>query len=237
MIKEALEYIVKLSKPETFSIGKQTYSDKELHRVSFNPKAEPIVMNTLSSLVDYMLCDHDKTDAKMFIHIVSPTEVRLFSTLDDERKRETPVIVKAKLPEFSFGMFMNKEEFCIGMQAKFIQNEDRDLLLKFAGTVETGTVAEYGDDGVTQKATIRQGVASKQTAIVPNPVCLIARRTFVEVPQPAGKYIFRMRQSNGGVTCALFEADGGAWMLEAKEAIRYYLDKELRAIPGLVLLS
>lgn len=62
MIKEALEYIVKLSKPETFSIGKQTYSDKELHRVSFNPKAEPIVMNTLSSLVDYMLCDHDKTD-------------------------------------------------------------------------------------------------------------------------------------------------------------------------------
>ena len=191
----------------------------------------------MGSLVDYLLCGYDKTDEKMFVHIVSPTEVHLFSTLDDERKRETPVIVKAQLPEFKFGMFMDKEEFCIGMQAKFIQNEDRDLLLKFAGTVESGTVAEYGDDGVTQKATIRQGVASKQTAIVPNPVCLIARRTFIEVHQPDGKYIFRMRQNGSGVSCALFEADGGAWMIEAKKSIRSYLENALATVSGLVFLS
>lgn len=237
MIKEALQYIVGLSEPKTFSIDGQTYSDKELYRVSFNPKAEPIILNTLSSLVDYMLCKHDKKDEKMFLHVVSPTEVRLFSTLDNERRRETPIVVKAQIPEFKFGMFMNSEEFVIGLQSKFLKNDDLDLLLKFAGTVEAGTVAEYGDDGVTQKATIRQGVASKQTAIVPNPVRLIARRTFVEIPQPMGQYIFRMKQFSAGVSCALFEADGGAWTLDAKNAIREYLEGELDCVPSLVILS
>lgn len=48
--------------------------------------------------------------------------------------------------------------------------------VKFAGTVESGTLAEYGDDGVTQKATVKTGIASKGDAIVPNPVKLKGTR-------------------------------------------------------------
>lgn len=65
-----------------------------------------------------------------------------------------------------------------------MQGNDRDLILKFAGTVENGTIAQYGDDGVTQKATVKTGIASKGDAIVPNPVRLRPYRTFIEVEQP-----------------------------------------------------
>lgn len=237
MIKEALEYIVNLSEPETFHIGGQTYCDKKLNRVSFNPKAEPITMNTLPSLLDYIKSGYDSF-GKMFIHIVSPTEVRLVSSLDDERERENLVTVKAKVPSFQFNDYVSHEEFCIALQAKFLNSEDRALLLKFAGTVEAGTVAQYGDDGITQKATIKQGVAGKQDALVPNPVLLKAYRTFVEVDQPEAQYVFRMKQgSNGGVMCALFEADGGAWMIDAKESIREYLAENLEGIENIMILS
>ena len=103
---------------------------------------------------------------------------------------------------------------------------DKALLLKFAGTVEQGSVAEYGDDGVTQKATVRQGIASKTDAVVPNPVKLRPYRTFTEVVQPASDFIFRMKEDRG-ITCALFEADGGAWKNAAMKNIKECLEFEL----------
>lgn len=35
--------------------------------------------------------------------------------------------------------------------------------------VEAKTTANYGDDGVSQKTTIKQGIASKADVLVPNP--------------------------------------------------------------------
>lgn len=237
MIEKALKYIVGLNAPVVKEIGGQTYSDKSLHRIKHNPKAEPITLNTLSSLVDYIQSEYDKFD-KVFVHIASPTLVQLYSVLDDDREREYLVNVQAQLPSFRFDDFIGHEEFCINLQSKFKDNEDRALLLKFAGTVEAGTVANYSDDGVSQKATIKQGVAGKQDALVPSPVCLVAYRTFVELEQPTTKFIFRLKQYNGGgVGCGLFQADGGAWKLEAMETIRHFLEDELEGVPNLVILS
>lgn len=237
MIEKAIKYIVGLKAPHIEEINGQTYSDKPLDRIIHNPKAEPIHLNTLSSLVEYIKSNFDKRD-DAFVHVVSPTEVKLYSVLDDDREREHMVTVTAEVPAFRFNEFINHEEFCINLQAKFIDSPDRSLLLKFAGTVEAGSVAQYGDDGVTQKATIKQGVASKADAVVPNPVDLMAYRTFVEVGQPSSLFIFRMRQNSaGGVSCGLFEADGGAWKIDAKQAIREYLEEQLEGEDGLVIIS
>lgn len=237
MIEKAIKYIVGLAAPNLHEIKGQTYSDKTLQRVSHNPKADPLKMNSLSSLVDYIHSNFDKR-GDCFIHIVSPTEVRLYSVLDDDREREYLATVNAQLPSFRFNEFIGLEEFCINLQSKFLDGPDRALLLKFAGTVETGSVAQYGDDGVTQKATIKSGVASKADAVVPNPVKLEAYRTFVEVDQPSSKYIFRMKQNSaGGVTCGLFEADGGAWQIEAKKAILDYLKMAFSDEMDLVIIA
>lgn len=239
MIEKALKYIVGLKAPDIQEIDGQTYSDKPLHRINFNPMAEPINLNTLSSLVDYIKSGYDKYDnLKLFVHIVSPTEVKLYSALDYDRKREHLVNVTAQVPSFTFNEYVSHEVFCINLQAKFEDSIDRKILLKFAGTVEAGTVAQYGDDGVTQKATIKHGITDKQDALVPNPVNLTAYRTFIEVEQPETQYIFRMKQgSNSSVYCGLFEADGGAWKIEAKRAIREYLTEYLKDIPDLIILS
>ena len=61
--------------------------------------------------------------------------------------------------------------------------------------------------------------------VVPNPVLLKPYRTFIEVQQPESAFIFRMQD---GPRAALFEADGGAWRIEAMENIRAYLAKELK---------
>lgn len=236
MIKEALEYIVGLKKPVITEIDGNTYSDKPLNRISYVPYAKTIEMKTLTSLVEYIKANIDSMSEKMIVHVISPTEVHLYSSLDADRKREYLVEVNAELPDFRFGSFIDHENFVIALQSKFVPNEDRDLVLKFAGTVEDGTVAEYGDDGVTQKATIKTGVASKADAVVPNPVNLIPYRTFLEVQQPASDFIFRMK-SSCGVQCAIFEADGGAWKNEAMSRIKNYLALELSEYPQFTVIS
>lgn len=233
MIQKALEYIVGMRKPEILSINGEDYSDKPLNRISYNPKADAIKMNTLSSLIEYISEQVDDMQGKMIIHVQSPTHIEMYSQLDYERKRECVVEVDAQVPDFRFGQYMEHEPFCINIQSKFINdvNTDKALLLQFAGTVEAGTVAEYGDDGVTQKATIKTGIATKEAAIVPNPVTLKPFRTFVEVQQPISQFIFRMKQDKyDGIQCALFEADGGAWKLQAMEGIKHYLKENLAGL-------
>lgn len=244
MIKDALKYIVGLGEANVQEVvlpdgTVQTYSDKPLNRLSVHiPMASSIEMSTLTSLVDYIKANVDVMAEKMIIDVKSPTEVRLYSQLNMERDRETLVVVNARVPEFSFNSFMDQEKFCINLQSKFIDSDDRALILKFAGTVEANTIAEYGDDGVTQKATVKTGIASKSDAIVPNPVHLRPYRTFLEVEQPASDFIFRMKQDKyDGVSCAIFEADGGAWKMNATKAIKEYLQFELAGMPQFTVIS
>lgn len=240
MIRKAFEYIVGLAEPHFREHEGCLYSDKPLERIDYNPKAAKIEMNTLSSLIDYIKANIDEMAGKMIIHVQSPTKVQMYSSLDYERKREYMVEVNASVPHFSFNEFTEHEAFCINLQSKFVDipSTDRALLLKFAGTVEAGTVAEYGDDGITQKATVKTGIASKGEAIVPNPVTLCPYRTFVEVDQPFSQFIFRMKEGKyGGVSCGLFEADGGAWKIEAMTSIKEYLEAQLEGIEGFIVIS
>lgn len=239
MIKEALKYIVEMSKPEIVEVDGESYSDRNLKRISYVPRADAICMSTLTSLVDYIRSKTDAMAEKMIIHVESPTSVKLYSMLDYERNRECMAVVKAELPDFDFNKFMDHEKFLINMQSKFIYTEDKALLLKFAGTVETGTVAQYGDDGVTQKATVKTGIASKSDAIVPSIVNLKPFRTFLEVEQPQSAFIFRMKEDRytEGIQCAIFEADGGEWKSEAMENVKFYLQEQLKELDQFTVIS
>lgn len=236
MTKEALQYVNDLKAPAITEIGGETYSDKELHRISYNPKAAVIEMSTLNSLVEYIKSDQDFKLVHMYVHVESPTVVRLFSSLDDERKREVLVKVTAPVPRFDFNEYMDHESFLIALQSMFLPGEDRDLILKFTGTVESGTVAQYGDDGISQKATIKKGIAGKEDALIPNPVKLRPYRTFVEVEQPESSFIFRMKDDRR-LECAIFEADGGAWKNFSMNNIKEYLQSELAEYPQFTVIS
>ena len=68
-------------------------------------------------------------------------------------------------------------------------------------------------------------MAKVADVVVPNPVTLAPYRTFLEVEQPASKFIFRIKE---GGQLALFEADGGAWQHEAILNIKNYLIEQLK---------
>lgn len=236
MIKEAIDRIIELSGPKTIEVNNEFYSKDKLNRIPNDILCESLQINSLKGLIDYIKAkaEFDFPSGMCLIHIISPTHIKLISDLNGDGCRKTYVDVVATIPEFRFGYKYNNEEFLINVQAKFVDSmpsNDKELLLKFAGTVKTGSVSEYGDDGVSQKATVKVGVSSLADAKVPSPCRLYPYRTFTEVDQPGSEFIFRMfDDKNGGVDCALYEADGGAWMMEAKASIHDYLKTTLEEI-------
>jgi len=239
MIKAAIDRILELGGPHIIhnSNNDHLYTDGNLFRMDSCLRAEPIEIHSLSGLVDYISKTEDLGGKNYMAIVKSPTLVELVSELDDDQERETLIEVTAQVPEFRFERFIPNEEFIIGVQSKFLDEHDRGLLLKFAGGVKTGTVAEYGDTGVGQKATIRAGVSALKEVEVPNPCILAPYRTFTEVSQPASSFVFRVMDQNGEVACGLFEADGGAWKHEAMHNIAAYLEEELKSFDNILVIS
>ncbi|WP_018782923.1 hypothetical protein [Bacillus sp. 95MFCvi2.1] len=223
MTRDAIEKVLEIGTVETHEIGKETFSTQPLYLVK-EPTASEIVVRSLSGLVDYVKSEFDTNQALM-LHIENPTTVSCFTEVNGNYKRSVLVKAEASIPHFRFSTFHDREEFNINLQSGFVQNEDRDIVLKVVGTVVEESVKEIGDDGVSQAVTAKMGVASRGNVKVPNPVVLRPYRTFVEVEQPESKFVFRMRE---GSRCGLFEADGGAWKLEAMKNIKTYLINTLQ---------
>ncbi|MBE1727417.1 hypothetical protein HFM82_14585 [Lactobacillus plantarum] len=207
---------------ETFLVGENV---QEWHQ-HWQAK-EPITTSTLSSIVEYLQSGTDlKTGSrgKTIIHIISPTKVQLLGELDPYGNREELMVASPVVDRMEFGRFIDRERMNIMLQAMFVPNDDRAAVLTFIGNLTQDNNVNVSDDGVTQSATVKTGVASQGVAKVPNPVNLMPYRTFGEVAQPASDFIFRV---NKDTDAALFEADGGAWRQEAINNIKAYLADQL----------
>lgn len=218
MIKEAIQYIVGLGNNEVRYENGQTFSTNKLHLIE-EPIAAKISVHSLSGLVEYLTSKFDGENPLM-VHVESPTEVTVFSQLNGDRNREYLIKATAMLPSFTFENWYDPETFIIKLQSAFVKNDDRDVVLKVVGNIKEEDVKTYGDDGISQSVTAKVGVATVGQVEVPNPVALAPFRTFVEVEQPVSDFIFRMKN---GPRSSLFEADGGAWKLEAMQNIKSYL--------------
>lgn len=235
MIREALQFITGLKEasmtPHVVEIDGKTYCNKELIRYDSRPMAEPIKASTLTALSEYIWSKNEEMNESMILHIVSPTKVKFYSGLDKERKREELFISAADVPSYRFDEWYGQERFLIEIQADFEMKGDLSTILKVAGNVEAKTTANYGDDGVSQKTTIKQGIATKMDVIVPNPVTLFPYRTFLEVNQPQSQFVFRIRDNDGVPYFKLVEAEGGIWKNQAMQNIRDYLEEVLAECP------
>ena len=225
--REALEYLVNLGekKEAIIKLDQGTFSRVSLNRVT-EPVASKLTVSTLTGLVDYIKTNVDHLEGKLLIQVKSPEEVALYSPLNADREREKYVSAEAILPNnVVYDRFLDTERFNIMLQSAFVDDEDKAKLLKYTALITDDTVKNFGDDGISQKVTVKTGVASVSDAVVPNPVTLAPYRTFPEVEQPESKFIFRMKE---GPTAALFEADGGAWRNTAILGIKEYLKEALK---------
>lgn len=229
-LRDALQYITSLKEksmePKIVEIEGNTYCTRELTRYHRFPMASSLSVNTLTALVDYIKGKPEELRETSILHVVSPTRVSLYSGLIDERKRESLMAAEAIVNEFAFDNYYDQERFLIELQSNFLQTEDLLTIMQVSGNIKSGTTANYSDDGVSQKTTIKAGVELSDV-IVPNPVKLRPYRTFAEIEQPESSYIFRIKDNDRGPAFKLVEADGGLWKNAVMKKIKDYLEYEL----------
>lgn len=226
--KEHADYLVdlgkKLAEPLERDYDGRKYINKDLKPME-PPLRAALKISTLGSLIElYRENFEGLGEAKNahVIHVVDETEVQAISHNSNEwAKREVLIICKLDLNNgFKFGQFMSHEEFTVGVLANFTQTDHKDYILRIASSITAERVVTSDDDGISQGVGLRSGVSLKTQETLQPRVKLAPYRTFREVAQPASEFIFRVKQDGDSMPkLALYEADGGAWKLEARDNI------------------
>lgn len=243
--KEALEYAANLALTgqekrivTTSTVdGDRTFTingDGDVNEFRPNDGARnALKVHTLDALIEYVLHVKERQEAPLIVHVANEGTVFVKGNLTKYGERETLLVAEAIHPEFHYGRFLDQEEFNIALQSQFHDNADRAVLLQFIGNIKQEATKVSVDDGITQTATVKTGVASVDNVIVPNPVYLEPWRSFPEVVPAASDFVFRVAE---GPSAALFEADGGAWRNEQIKNIADYLVKGLEDVLDRVII-
>lgn len=237
MLTEFLDRILELNREETVDIDDKIFTTKKLH-IPPQPQPEPLAINTLKGLVDYIKADNESfTFEGFFVHVETHNLVKFCGPIighDDSRM----TLIKAEFSNeclFNFGQKYDPEKFVIELQASFVDNNDSRKMLQMVGNITNERVVSSEDDGITQKVGLKTGAKLNMQGqeSLPNPVTLKPYRTFLEIDQPESTFVFRVHQSAEGELprCALYEADGGFWKNEAIAEIKRYLEAHLPEIP------
>lgn len=240
MIREALEYLVNIGvkSDPVLRVDDKPYSIEKLYPVKeIGPAA--LEFNFLDSLVTYLKADPDFwTRIKLIIEIKSPVELALHTQIvGNFNERLTPVQCTALVSEFPWGRFISPEEFIIMAQSRFVETEDLAKIRSIVGNVKSEEVFQFSDDGISQQVTAKSGVARVENVVIPPRVKLAPYRTFVEIEQPESEFVFRAKKADALPCFALFEADGGAWRIEAMKRIKVYLEEQLSGLENIVILG
>lgn len=253
MIAKAMEWIKKEMTPHVRNIDGAMWSDRPLQRVKDVRKFDKVSFTTLTGLVDYLRSGIDVPNdfiEHIFVNVVSPTKIEIYSGIGAMNFYERSAIaeVNAVLPKVRIGEWLEQSAFCILLRSCFmdvykgmddlIPDTDRDALIGVASNIVSGTIAEYQDTGISQKATLKTGIQEAEDKLLPEKVTLRPYRTFLEVEQPKSEFIFRAQDSRGGgVQLALYEADGGRWKMDAMRAVKEYLAEQLKDVPSVTILT
>lgn len=235
MLKEFVDRILDLAKTDIMTFEGLRYSPRPLSLIQLPLQFSMIELHTLSGLVDAIRHKLDALKPEEWMLIVRAYDdvILARSGTDSSGRRETLINVALKDGDcFPFNKFLPREEFVIGMQSRFAPDGATAELLRLTSSLEASTVALAEDDGISQRTTVKQGIALKEQVTVKGRRTLRPYRTFREVEQPASEFVFRLRSLNGEVPwCALFEADGGKWKLDAVLKIKAWLEAEELKIP------
>ena len=224
MDKSAIEKIVELGAPNIHEEYGYTYSDKPLFVVE-EPRVSTLTFHTLDGLVNSLLAEHDEFSSPMLIEVKDEETVIVCSAISGaDRKREIPYKVEAELISIPFDRRLDYETMMITLKSKFVQTDELLELVKLLGTITEENNTTASDDGFTQTVVVRKGIMLHENKAV-NPIRrLKPYRTFNEVDQPESEFLLRLSEG-GGV--ALYEADGGAWKLQARRNVANYLRTKL----------
>ena len=225
MDKTAVEKIVELGAPNLIEEYGRVYSDKPLSVVQ-QSTCSTLEFHTLDGLINTIKREYVDFERYLLIDVYDESTVVVYSSLHtfSDRKREKPYIVNAECVDIPFNRPVNYENMMITLKSKFVETPELLDLVKLLGSITEENSATASDDGFTQNVVVRKGIAMKENKTVKPIVKLKPYRTFNEVSQPESEFLLRL--SEGGYV-SLYEADGGAWKLQARKNVAEYLKNAL----------
>lgn len=232
MIKEAIEKIEAMAKPQVLEIGDHTFAVlpngnyKEIHEDVYGAKT--LELNSLDALCKMILREGTASaeDGQLFIKIPSHLCVEAFRTpdMDTPFERLTPYFVRSTdVPGWDAETKLTFERAAVALQTRFQDSEDRAYTLQLLSQITTGAKITYNDIGVATTIVTQKGVSLQANATIRPLVKLRPYRTFQEIEQPLGLFLIRIDERG----ISFVEADGGMWKLEARKTIKEYLEEHL----------
>lgn len=190
---------------------------------------------SLTGVIDYLEANIDELPIdELLLHVANHQRVDLCSkivTVDGGPHRHVYIQAVAPTESRNFGQYLDSETFTVWLQTGFSLTAEREELIRLVASIRENAVRETVDDGVAQEVKTAAGVTLTERTKIPNPVKLRPYRTFREIPQPESLFVLRMRSAPGEKPqCALFEADGGTWKLEAMALIANLLQEKTTGI-------
>jgi len=218
MIKEAIDKILDMSKPEVIKqAGRTFFLQGNGVRAELLPAVTKLESCSLDGLLLYaerfFPVSIEEKDAA-FIHVESPTCVKLYGPKQANGAHSLDYIATAKVNHFPFGNKLSQEEMVIKLRCCFAENEDLTRLIAGISAITSGPVTTSIDDGISQTVTVKSGVSLKAETQI-NPIReLSAYRSFPGIASPDAKFLFRVHQNKeiGTVQFALHDMEGDLWM-------------------------
>lgn len=229
-LKDAINRIVELATPFTLETrnGHQ-FCSADLREVK--PEVElpaRYSVDTLEALVKLIRTEGVAQAPLLYVRVDSARRVMVDTTYTHKEYAEFSRLplyeAVSDVPGTTTNQSMTQERAVVELQSLYAVTDDRDYLLALLSRIDVNQGVSSVDNGISQEVSVRTGAVLKEQQIVQPIVHLQPYRTFLEVEQPASDFLLRLDKDGRP---ALYEADGGAWKLEAKRNIAAYLGEQL----------
>ncbi len=229
-LKDAIDRIVELAKPYTIKTDDgRRYCTTYLREVK--PEVElpaRYSVDTLEALVKLIRTEGVAQAPLLYVRVDSARRVMVDTTYTHKEYAEFSRLplyeAVSDVPSISVNESISQERAIVELQSLYAITEDRDYLLSLLSRIDVNQGVSSVDNGISQEVSVKTGAVLKEQQTVQPIVHLQPYRTFLEVEQPASDFLLRLDKEGRP---ALFEADGGAWKLEAKRNIAAYLGEKL----------
>lgn len=229
-LKDAINRIVELATPFTLETrdGHQ-FCSANLREVKPEvPSPERYSVDTLEALVKLIRTEGVVQAPLLYVRVDSARRVIVDSTYTGREyaaySRLPLYGAVSDVPGITTNQSMGQEQAVVELQSLYAVTPDRDYLLSLLSRIDVNQGVSSVDNGISQEVSVKTGAVLKEQTMVQPIVHLQPYRTFLEVEQPASDFLLRLDKEGHP---ALYEADGGAWKLEAKRNIAAYLGEQL----------
>lgn len=229
-LKDAIDRVVELAKPFILEThGGHQFCSAILREIK--PDVESPArysVDTLEALVKLIRTEGINHSPRLYVRVNSARRVMVDTTYTHrdyaEYSRLPLYEAVTDVPSISINQSISQERAIVELQSLYAVTPDRDCLLHLLSCIDVNQGVSSVDNGVSQEVSVRTGAVLKVQQTVRPIVRLQPYRTFLEVEQPASDFLLRLDKEGRP---ALYEADGGAWKLEAKRNIAAYLGEQL----------